>query len=536
MARASHVSDSKLIGFADREIGGNRAAAIAAHLERCAACRARLATLQSAAAAYEQFHQQILKPGLAVPEAEWPPLTLRKEAGPRERSFLANPAVWWAGALAAACLLLAAIYFRGEPQAQQMRQLLTQAAEVPTPPHRRIQLSAAGQTWLRPAVLRSGARATGLEHIQALFIKANYSWEDPLSARSFAAWRNRLREKRDHVTSVAAANGVRRLYRLRTEAPDGVLRTASLTLRADDLAAVDGAFEFDDQERVTMADRGQDSGDVPRSEPRAAGKQNSRAPEPMEQKVSAADELRVFAALDEIGADVGEPLSVQTDRAKQHVLVTGMGIAAAREREIREALASVPNAVARFDSAAAPQAGARGRTNPEAYSTDVSAPLRHSLEERAGGAQQLQSITDRALEATNSLLARAHALLVLAQAFPPDVEASFSNEERATLRKLRHRHAIAIEQTTLQLEEALKPLVKGSEGNRDNSGGTGDGPNASWQAGAGKLFEHARALDQSVSRLLAASYSQQAGEGVLSQLPKDMESVEALARWQAGAE
>ncbi len=537
MARASHVPDSELIGFADREIGGNRATAIEAHVEECAQCRARLANLQNAAGLYEQFHHQVLKPGLALPDAGWPRLELSNKAGASARRSFAKPAVRWVGALAAACLVFMALYFRGESQGREMRQLLAQAADAPARPHRKIQLSVAGRTWYRPALLRNGGNAAGLEHVQALFVKANYSWEDPLSARSFAAWRNGLRAKRDHVTSVGGADGLRRLYRLRTETADGVLRMASLTLRANDLMAVDGAFEFENQERVTMADTGQDSNDVAGNETRPRAKRNLQPPNATEQKVSAADELRVLAALDEIGADVGEPVKVETDNAKQHVVVTGMGIAAAREREIREALAAVPNTVVRFDSEQAPpQAGAQTRTNTAPYSADVSAPFRHILEDRAGGVQQLQLITDRALDASNSLLARAHALLVLAQKFPPDVEASFDDAERATLRKLRHRHAVAIEQTTLELEEAFKPLLKEPAGNPADSGGTRDEPNASWQGEAAKLFERVRALDQSVTRLLAANDSQQAGESILSQLPKDVENVEALARWQANAE
>lgn len=535
MARISHLSDGDLVSFADGEANANRSAVVQAHLRGCAECRVRLANLQNAAAAYEQFHRHVLKPGLAAPLAEWPPLHLGRAASTKQNMLFPKPAVWWACALAVACLLLTAVYFRADSQGRQMRQLLARAAEVPSLPHRRIRLSVAGRSWYRPAVL-PGASAAGLEHVQALFVKANYSWDDPLSARSFAAWRNRLRQKRDRVTAFAARDGRQKLYRLRTETSEGALRMASLTLRAEDLAALEGAFEFENQESVTIADTGQDSGGSALNRAPASPNQSSQTTERIEQKVSPADELRVFAALDEIGADVDEPLSVQIDPARQHVVVTGMGIAVAREREIRQSLMALPRAIARFDSARAPQQGATNRTSSDAYSADVNAPFRHVLEERAGGAQRLQLITDRALDASNSLLARAHALLVLAQQFPPDVEAAFDSEERSTLRTLRHRHAIAIEQAMLQLEEALNPLEKRVENNAGDSGGTIEQPNTSWQAGAAKLFELARTLDQSVSRLLAAAFSQQAGEGVLSQLPKNAENLEALARWQARAE
>lgn len=533
MAEEVHISDTELICFSDDETDARRASVIEAHLKNCPACRARWAKLQSGSQAYDQFHNEVLRPALKVPDNRWP--QLRFPAAPGAKKLFARPMLWWAGAVAAASVVVALLYFQSAPQQLQMGPLLARASDTPAPPHHRIQLSVAGRSWSRPAVLASGSAPGGMEYVQALFVKANYNWDDPLSARSFAAWRRHLREKRDHVTSVAAADGRKQLYRLQTETPDGTLRIASLTLRSDDLAAIDGAFEFEDRQRVTMVDTGEDSVPPTNSMRAATGPKQQMLP-PAGRQVSAADELRVLAALDEIGADVDEPLNVQTDATKQHVLVTGMGISASREQQIRDALAPVPNTIVRFSSAPAPQRSVPNSTPSDTYTGDANAPLRRLLEQRAGGASPLQTVTDAALDASNLLFARAHTLLVLAQKFPPDVEADFDETEQSMLRTLRHRHAVSIEETASELEEALKPLLDQPAVSANDSGETGDESKTSWQTGAEKLFEQVRALDQSLTKLLGGSYSNEEAQEVLNQLPKKIQQVRALAHGQAHAE
>jgi hypothetical protein len=62
-----------------------------------------------------------------------------------------------------------------------------------------------------------------------MFRAANYDWDDPLSAKSFQAWRDRLPEKRDEVIEERDA------YRIRTSTDSGELLEATLTLRIPDL-------------------------------------------------------------------------------------------------------------------------------------------------------------------------------------------------------------------------------------------------------------------------------------------------------------
>ncbi|MGH9608505.1 MAG: anti-sigma factor family protein [Bryobacteraceae bacterium] len=511
MPDSRHVPEQDLIRFADGEMQGDARATVESHLRTCAQCRSRLDELQGAAAAYSEYHAQVLKPSLDIAR-EWPRLPLALPDWDRPKSRFNFHALLWAGAALVCCLAVLALFFGREKPHRRMTQLLARAEAAPPVRHQRLRINENGQTWYRGAVLRSNAGNAGLEQTRALFVRANYSWKDPLSARSFAAWRSGLRSKRDQVFSIQSKDGGERFYRLRTETSQGFLRVASLTLRSDTLHPVKGAFRFEDREEVTMSE----AGAMPEPHPAA----HSAV---VETKVTPQEELRVFAALDAIGADAGEPLTVNVDASKHHIVVSGMGIPKDRERAIRQALASMPKMVLRFESGRPAPAG-NAIASSHTYSAGASAPLRHTLEEQSGGAQKLQRIADRALNASSSLVAQAHALYVLSRKFPPAVESAFGTADRRTLRTLRRHRAAAIEKAALQLRTTLAPLLVTGEAHKR--------PRMSWQAGAARLLKQSKLLDTSLSRLLAGSYSQQAGEAILSRLPGEIQNTAALARSQ----
>jgi hypothetical protein len=361
--------------------------------------------------------------------------------------------------------------------------------------------------------------------MRALFVEANYSWDDPLSARSFAAWRKQLRGKRDQVFAILDSDGNNRFYRLQTETPTGVLRTAALILRADTLDPVKGAFHFEHQNDVTI----DDAGEMPQLPRKLEAKKNHLVERPaVVKEVGPEEELRVFAALNAIGADVGEPVTVDIDPSKQQILIAGLGLSANRERQIRQALAPIPNIAMRFTSGQ-PLGVGNQPASAGSYAPDNAAPLRHTLEAQAGGAQQFQLIADKALDASFTILAQANALYVLSHKFPPTVASAFEPPERETLRSLRRRHAIAIEQTTVELKEALGPLLNSTSAGTDE---TQSRQATSWELGAAQLYEQAKLLDASLGRVLAGSYSQEAGQSIWSKLPNEIQKVEALARSQ----
>jgi hypothetical protein len=414
-----------------------------------------------------------------------------------------------------------------------MQQLLTQSAALPPPPPQaRLLLTAQGHRWFRPAILRPGVRSSPVtaadrpiaERFQILFVQANYSWEDPLSARSFARWRDQLPEKQDQVTTIRDESGAKRFYRLETKTSASLLHTASLTLRADTPRTVKAFFGFAGKEEVDMEEQVPETETTMRTPIRNLP---PALPKMTETLATPEDMLHVFQALNAIGADEEDPIEVNFDLSRQHVLVTGIGLPLARQKKIREVLQGVPNTLVRFDSGLPARTGKKSNGSPDTYSVDTTSAFHRRLEEKAGGAQSLQLITDRALEASNRLLAQAHALFVLAQKFPPEVENTFGSADQGALRALRQRHAFAVRQTALQLGEALKPLL-------ESLPPVGELPDhSSWQNKTAELFTTARNLDATVSRLLTG-YSEETGERDLHQLPNDLERVEQLASAQAG--
>ena len=87
--------------------------------------------------------------------------------------------------------------------------------------------------------------------LQAMFVKANYSWEDPLSASSFSAWRHQLAQKEDLVSQPDNAS-----YLIQTSSSTGEIATASLRLATADLHAVESTLAFRNHESVEITDLG----------------------------------------------------------------------------------------------------------------------------------------------------------------------------------------------------------------------------------------------------------------------------------------
>jgi hypothetical protein len=351
-------------------------------------------------------------------------------------------------------------------------------------------------------------------------VQANYSWEKPLSARSFADWRRRLPEKEDSVTSIRDLEN-RKIYRVQTRTTAGILRVASLTLQADTYHPTKADFEFQGEQPMELSERA----DVPEN-----GLQEVRTVPPapvraMETPATPEDELRVFTALDAMGAEADEPIDVKLDTAQNTVLVTGMGIPAPRRKQIETILAGLPHTTVRFSVGQQPkdEAGSVNAATNDAIA-DESLAFRQRLQDRYGGARQLQAATDKALDASNGLFARSHLLFLLAREFPPGVESGLTANGGTSLLSLRQRHVGAMDYALRQLKEEVSPLLTeaAARGEATKSG--------NWQSGAEDLFAATRNVDRLVSRLLAGQYTEQEGNTMLQQLPSDLSNVEALVR------
>jgi hypothetical protein len=332
--------------------------------------------------------------------------------------------------------------------------------------------------------------------LRTRFENAGFSWEDPLSARSFSSWRGRLNSKTDDVRILeSGATGSGRHYQIRTSTSDGELAEATITLRAADMLAVRETLQFRDSEWVEITEAPADTPATlpdPRiaSEPPPA-QQPAVADSSSASKATAADELRVFAALHRLGADLGEPVGVRRDGTSGKVVVSMLGLGAAREQEIRGAIAPLPNVVTQTEQPEAmrPPSGAARR--------GATARANRELESQVGSGPVLENFVNDVLDHSDGALARAYAIRNLAARFPREVEAQLGPDERSTLATVVQDHFRALGQHTTRLRSLLKPFIGEPRAGSEAGGG--------WQDDAPALVASAQSLDEILSEYVAGS-------------------------------
>jgi hypothetical protein len=222
-----------------------------------------------------------------------------------------------------------------------------------------------------------------------------------------------------------------------------------------------------------------------------------------------------LAALDDIGADSGEPIDVTEDAAHRHIVVRAGGLNAERRQAVLTALAAIPRVTVDFQSQARPVAPPP-TIPPQTYSSSIPPQFRQRFEERLGGPVALQETTDLVLEASAQTLARTHAIEVLARDFPPETEAAMNSQDRLLLRQLRRRHLTELERLARQIRDVLKPLLDTPDVTPRAVGD--NGRSQTWQSGVPTVVASARETDQLLNHLLAGSYSQSSGEEMLRRL------------------
>jgi len=505
-----HLQDDDLLRLLDGELPEGEASTVQSHLEACWRCRTRREEFEIAIGEYVRYRESALKPSLPPPPATWNDLRPKFEemdralAAPRllplvrpAKLFRFRPAFW---ATAAACAILAFVLVRrlDRPPAVSAAELLRKAvaAQSGLEPHRLIQIKTRRLTFLRPASVKPAGTAAETADLKQMFDAAPFSWEDPLSAQSYAAWHDQLPAKRDQVETInrddSAGVGV---FVIRTSTSASTLRTATLTLRARDLRPLREMLEFT-SETVEITDIPQASGNEIAETPAKSGSETARAPmratEPRYTPSAVGQKLEVFSALHRIGADLGEPIEIR--QSGDHLLVIGTGLTTARQEQLRAALSSTPGIEVRFDDA---KANPRSSNTLADRNSAATAPMQSRLQGLLGGRESAEDFTNRALDASDMMMAHLHALRALARAFPADIERGLASSDQDVLRSLRNDHSIALSQRVADLQGILKPVTP------QGPAATVPESASNWQTSAEALFVAAQQFDDSLNASLA---------------------------------
>src|SRR6266850_2096963 len=269
-----HPEDEAMLKYADGELSGRDAGEIRSHLESCWECRAALEELQNTVSQCVSYRKDVLQRHLPPPPAPWTDIYQRfaeidatiPRAGFLERAaqvlqWPVHNAKKWAP-VAVALLIVWGLYsrFHTTPsvQAAALLRKAVLAAETRVEKPRRLEIRTKDHRLTRLAgaqrkLASTSADADALNSVQALFVAANYDWNNPLSAKSYETWRNQLRDKQDQVTED------RESYRVRTDSGSSELAEATLKLRTQDLRPVEGRFEFRNREWVEITELADDT-------------------------------------------------------------------------------------------------------------------------------------------------------------------------------------------------------------------------------------------------------------------------------------
>jgi anti-sigma factor RsiW len=531
-----HPENEQILRYADGELPARAARRVRTHLNACWECRAQLQEIEETIGNCVGYRNKVLKSHLPTPPAPWFDIYQKFNemdastepvffpGAARAASTPARGLAWlitgprrWAMAAAALLIVCAGIYyrFRQTPSIQAAELLRKAIAAADAQPHqklkaRRIRIRTGKQSVTRMlgplAPASNAADSDALNSLQAMFVAARYDWQDPLSAKSFQAWRDQLPNKRDEVVSEQD------IYRVRTSTDSGELLSASLDLRAGDLQPLEERFDFRNRDSVEITELADETA------PETVARDNNRpvempaalpasippsAASPLpEASATVGDELHVFAALHQVGADLGDPIEVTRNGGK--VLVTGVGIAPSRQREIADMLASQPQIVVHFSEAAPSRVKPEreilpAENNPNAEIRQLQSRLAKSV----GGRANFDQIAAQVLDLSDNMMTRAYALRRLAETFPSEAEAELNAQDLQLLRTMRQEHAAALRQQAAEIDRLVKPALASvsSVAPAQISAGLATG----WQSASQQLFQSARRLEKLLGVVFGAA-------------------------------
>jgi hypothetical protein len=319
-------------------------------------------------------------------------------------------------------------------------------------------------------------------------------------------------------------------YLIRTRTASGEIAEATLKIRTVDMQPVEERFEFRNREWVEITELAEETAPATGGTARIAPGSPASAT-PLSTRTNSAtigDELQVLAALREMDADLGDPIEVS--RAGSQVLVTGVGIAPQRRKEIGDALSSQARVVVRFSETAPAQSQPASAASAEKAINVELQQLQGRVAEQMGGRAYFAQLATQVLDLSEPMMSRAYALRRLAERIPVDMESQLTPQDWQILRNLQQEHIDALRRQAAEIDRVLRPALAAVSGTVRVASDSGAFSSA-WQPAAEDLFQSARRVD----KLLAVMFGAAAGESPGEQLPAQLLSSLAELRARVDA-
>ena len=559
-----HTAEEELLQLADGELSAWRGRRVQRHIEQCWTCRSRYEQVQGAILDFVDYRNRIISPHLPLPQSGRDKF-LRKisEAGCETREpFLvragqvlrsaaastANPAFAAILIVIAAATAVFVVRQRNVPSVSA-NELLDRAQAWDTDRaspvshgviYQAIEVRTQGATFdrflYRDIEGRRRMRKQGVASLQQPALQRAASsgevdWQRPLSASDFRKWNNHLSSKRDEVL----ANGDGTLT-LKTRTNVSEVQEESLTVRSADFHPVARRLVLRDLGEIDIAERSYDV--LPWSAVNAAELFESDSPvvpfaPPAVHKPALAApsadaldeaELRARIALSEIGADMGENVSVQ--RNKDSVTIAGFVETEPRKREIDQALAGLPlvsTTVSTFELRNQQLARSEPAQPSSVREEDLvvqRSPLDIYLSAHSVPQDQAVQLSRDLLDEALQIDRQALALESLETRFPSAEQNSLTNENAALLKDLFSVHISALKVAIQKEQELIRPYA----------GGPAEIPLSADIFTTSDLVRFANENRRLSGELLAQQKdAQRPGDVILAELAKSLEQCELIS-------
>ncbi|HMF78381.1 MAG TPA: hypothetical protein VK604_22170 [Bryobacteraceae bacterium] len=490
-----HLPDADLLLYLDGEMPPKDATICRTHLEYCWRCQARQAALRNAIHSFVGFLEDDYSPQLPMPPNQWRGFDrkLRQLQAARLRPSWVLQAsqglMQWramlAGSGVAAATVAALFLFVGRPQKLSATELLRRvmSAEVSTQtgkPRRALRVTFGKKVFRAQAGLLP-------DQIARVLQSNHFDVQDPISAASFAAWRNSLNQKEDIV---AESGGLLTLRtKPRQEAGEWQILEASLTVRTQDFYPVRESFTIGSAqgpETVEFTESEDSAPLVPPAATLAASRLERAVPtgitpsartlrEVAAPEAPPALELHVVSRIHAIGADLGQEAAVS--RTEGNALAVNAVVEhLERKRQILAALAPFEqNPAIHFNILTTAEAAGQNRRSPGRIRRTLlvdGSPSGNTV--RAGPALlsyfssrgvpepeltgKIQRFSEEAVRHSKAALLHSLALQDFVTRFSLSDMHSFQEADRSQWRQVICDHAQSIADNTAALRAQLTPV------------------------------------------------------------------------------
>jgi hypothetical protein len=514
-----HPDENDLLLALERELPPEEIEEIENHLAGCWSCRARFEEIQRGILVFVEYREDRYLPSL-----ESPPNAFRSFPGqlrsvidddssgvltPLRKALarlLAFPAsVRWSAAVAlvtAIGLFWSQVLFN--PTVVSANELLARAiaAQSPSAPakgdvgkrktiRQKVQIRNGGRTVVRDFEWTAGEP---VRHARWQMAEDLDQWNSPLTAEGFAEWRHSLAAKDDKVDHDRGA------LKLTTIAETGLIKKASIVVRATDFHPVEQHIVFADEQAFDFFELGFEVADeVAPAVPAESGDTSlaSQARRPKSPVNLDELELAVRYSLFTQKLDLGEDLSVT--QTGNEVTVGGTASSKERTDAIVYLLGKMDRVRVKVTSPEVtnPSQASAGSKAKEASVASTSPLGGELLAKEFPSSSERTYFVDAWLAASDKALSHTWALKRLAERYTEKEESRLTPESVDKLREMLQTHLQAVGQANADVDSLLKLLPHSSD--------APDVAPADLRTGILLLFRQVQEQDSLVAKLVAGT-------------------------------